>query len=152
MGDRIAVIDKGVIQQIGTPIEVYNNPTNKFVGGFLGSPAMNFINAKVENGLISLNSSTFELNEEQKNKLVGKEHVIVGIRAENFNPLEANFEFKAEVEISEMLGNSQIAYFKVNDCFCCASLPSDFKIEKTITLKVNTNNIMFFDSETTSLL
>ena len=43
MGDRIAVIDGGVIQQIGTPIEVYNNPKNKFVGGFLGSPSMNFI-------------------------------------------------------------------------------------------------------------
>ena len=43
MGDRIAVIDKGIIQQTGTPIEVYNNPVNTFVGGFLGSPSMNFI-------------------------------------------------------------------------------------------------------------
>ena len=78
--------------------------------------------------------------------------MILGIRAENFNPIEADFEFKSNVEISEMLGNSQIVYFKVNDCTCCASLPSDFKVEETITLKVNTNNIMFFDSETTSLL
>ena len=54
MGDRIAVIDKGVIQQIGTPYEVYNNPANKFVGGFLGSPAMNFIDATVENNSITI--------------------------------------------------------------------------------------------------
>ena len=152
MGDRIAVIDKGVIQQIGTPIEVYNKPANKFVGSFLGSPAMNFINAKVENNSISVNGSVFELNEEQKTKLASRTDVIIGIRAENFNPIEANFEFKSDVEISEMLGNSQIAYFKVNDCNCSVSLPADFKIEKTITLKVNTNNIMFFDNETTSLL
>ena len=152
MGDRIAVIDKGVIQQIGTPIEVYNKPANKFVGGFLGSPAMNFINAKVENNSISVNGSVFELNEEQKTKLASRTDVIIGIRAENFNPIEANFEFKSDVEISEMLGNSQIAYFKVNDCNCSVSLPADFKIKKTITLKVNTNNIMFFDNETTSLL
>ena len=51
-----------------------------------------------------------------------------------------------------MLGNSQIAYFKANKCNCTASLPADFKIEKELTLKINTNNIMFFDSETTSLL
>ena len=152
MGDRRAVIDKGIIQQIGTPIEVYNKPTNKFVGGFLGSPAMNFINAKVENNSITINGSAFELSEEQKAKLGTKDNIIVGIRAENFNPIESNFEFNSNVEISEMLGNSQIAYFKANDCECCASLPSDFKIGKEITLKVNTNNIMFFDSETTSLL
>lgn len=152
MGDRIAVIDKGVIQQIGTPIEVYNKPINKFVGGFLGSPAMNFISAKVENNTITINGSAFGLNEEQKAKLGSRTNVILGIRAENFNPIEANFEFNSQVEISEMLGNSQIAYFSANGCECCASLPSDFKIEKEIMLKVNTNNIMFFDSETTSLL
>lgn len=152
MGDRIAVIDKGVIQQIGTPIEVYNNPINKFVGGFLGSPAMNFINAKVENNSISINGSVFALTEEQKAKLGSRNSVIIGIRAENFNSLESNFEFTSKIEISEMLGNSQVIYFKANDCECCATLPSDFKFEKEIALKINTNNIMFFDSETTSLL
>ena len=101
---------------------------------------------------IKINESTFELNEEQKAKLGSRTNVTIGIRAENFNPIESNFEFNSQVEISEMLGNSQIAYFKANECECCASLPSDFNIEKEITLKVNTNNIMFFDSETTSLL
>lgn len=152
MGDRIAVIDNGVIQQLGTPIEVYNNPTNKFVGGFLGSPSMNFINAKVENNSISINGSSFELNEEQKNKLNGRTEVIIGIRPENFNGENTNFEFNAEVEISEMLGSSQIIYFKANNCACSASIMSDIKIGKNITLKINTNNIMFFDVETTKRL
>ena len=55
MGDRIAVIDEGVIQQIGAPVEVYNSPVNKFVGGFLGSPSMNFIPAEILDGKISVN-------------------------------------------------------------------------------------------------
>lgn len=152
MGDRIAVIDNGVIQQIGTPIDVYNNPTNKFVGGFLGSPSMNFINAKIENNSININGSNFELNEEQKNKLNGKTEVIIGIRPESFNSENANFEFSAEVEISEMLGSSQIVYFKANNCPCSASVMSDVNISKNITLKVNTNNVMFFDIETTKRL
>ena len=150
MGDRIAVIDKGVIQQIGTPNEVYNNPANKFVGGFLGSPAMNFIDAKIENNTITVNGSTFELNEEQKNKLAGKNQVIIGIRPECFNGINSNFEFKADVEICEMLGNSQIAYFKANNNNCTVSLPSDFKIGKELTLKVNTNSITFFDYESSA--
>lgn len=152
MGDRIAVIDKGVIQQIGTPVDVYNHPVNKFVGGFLGSPSMNFINVKVENGSININGFVFELNDEQKNKLNNKTDVILGIRPESFNIENANFEFKADVEISEMLGSSQIIYFKVNNCSACAIIPPQISIEKTLTLKINTNNLMFFDTETTSLL
>ncbi|MBE7704738.1 MAG: sn-glycerol-3-phosphate ABC transporter ATP-binding protein UgpC [Cyanobacteria bacterium SIG29] len=152
MGDRIAVIEKGVIQQIGTPHEIYNNPTNKFVGGFLGSPSMNFINAEIKENTISINNKTFELNEEQKTKLNGKKEVIIGIRPENFNNETSNFEFNTDVEISEMLGNSQIAYFKANNCDCAVALAPDYKLDKTIRLKLNTNNLMFFDTETTSLL
>ena len=152
MGDRIAVIDKGVIQQIGTPYEVYNNPANKFVGGFLGSPAMNFIDATVKDNSITINGASFNLNEEQQNKIKGRTKITIGVRPESFNSVQSNFEFTSKVEICEMLGNSQIAYFKANDCNCTASLPADFKIEKELTLKINTNNIMFFDSETTSLL
>lgn len=152
MGDRIAVIEKGVIQQIGTPNEIYNNPTNKFVGGFLGSPSMNFINAEIKENTISINDKTFELNEEQKTKLNGKKEVIIGIRPENFNNETSNFEFNANIEISEMLGNSQIAYFKANNCDCAVALAPNYKLDKAISLKLNTNNLMFFDTETTSLL
>ena len=139
MGDRIAVIDKGVIQQIGTPYEVYNNPANKFVGGFLGSPAMNFIDATVKDNSITINGASFNLNEEQQ-KAVNE--VISSFNTESFNSVQSNFEFTSKVEICEMLGNSQIAYFKANDCNCTASLPADFKIEKELTLKINTNNII----------
>lgn len=148
MGDRIAVIDKGVIQQIGSPQDVFNNPVNKFVGGFLGSPAMNFIPSEINNGTISINGNYFNLNEEQQQKLSGKDKILIGIRPENFNCINSNFEFSAPVEISEMLGTSKLVYFKANDCSCCASISSDFNIEKQIQLKINTDKLMFFDYQT----
>ena len=145
MGDRIAVIDKGIIQQTGTPDEVFNNPSNKFVAGFLGSPSMNFINADIIDNKIIVNNEAFELNEIQKQKLSGKNKVIIGIRPENFNYNSGNFEFSADVELSEMLGSSKIIYFKANNSSCCAVVNNDFNINDKIQLKIDTNKLMFFD-------
>ena len=149
MGDRIAVIDAGVIQQIGTPLEVYNNPINKFVGGFLGSPSMNFILSSVIDNTISLNGTKIQLKEEQIKSLADRKEVLVAIRPEKFNSENCNIELKATVEIFEMLGNSQIVYFKINDSECSAAVSSDVKVEKEITLKFNSDDLMFFDTETT---
>ena len=152
MGDRIAVIDTGVIQQIGTPLEVYNNPTNKFVGGFLGSPSMNFIKSSVVDGQITLNDVKVRLNETQLTAINDKKEVFVAIRPEKFNSENCNIEIKANVEISEMLGNAQIVYFKVNDSECSASVTSDYNVEKEITLKINSDDLMFFDVQTNQRL
>ena len=152
MGDRIAVIDKGIIQQIGTPLEVYNNPVNKFVGGFLGSPSMNFILCDVVDNAITLNGVKIQLDGNQQKVINNKKQVIVGIRPEKFNIENCNVELKAIVEISEMLGNSQIVYFKINDCECTASVTSDFLVQKEIELKINSNNMIFFDVETNQRL
>ncbi len=148
MGDRIAVIDKGVIQQIGTPSEVYNNPVNKYVGGFLGSPSMNFIRSEIKDNTLTINNSQFILNDEQKNKLAGKTEVIAGIRPEQFNGINPNFEFKADIEIKEMLGSEQIVYFNANGSSCSASVPADINIDKDYVFKLNTDNILFFDCAT----
>lgn len=148
MGDRIAIIDKGVIQQTDTPQNIYNNPVNTFVGGFLGSPAMNFIKSDIIDNKITINGNSFNLNEDQIQKLNGRNSVLLGIRAENLNSSDYNFEFRANVNISEMLGNEQIVYSKANESDLGAILPPDYKIEKEITFKINTNKIIFFDTET----
>lgn len=148
MGDRIAVIDKGIIQQIGTPIEVYNNPKNKFVGGFLGSPSMNFILCEIIDNSIFLNNTTIQLTEEQQMLVKNKKQVLVGIRPEKFNNENCNIELIAPVEICEMLGNSQIVYFKINECECAANISSNCIVEKYIKLKINSKDLMFFDVET----
>ena len=118
------------------------------MGGFLGSPSMNFIKSEIKDNKITVNNSSFELNNEQKDKLKDKKEVLIGIRSEHFNPKNSNFEFNCPVEISEMLGSEKIAYLTANSETICATLPVDFEINKTIDLSLNTDNLMFFDVET----
>ncbi len=148
MGDRIAVIDKGIIQQIGTPSEVFNNPVNTFVGSFLGSPSMNIIPCDIIENKISFNNNVFELNETQRQKLSGKNKILAGIRPEYFNSSDTNFNFSIKVQISEMLGSSILIYFNVNNTECCASLTADTNLSKDLILSINTDKLMFFDYET----
>ena len=148
MGDRIAVINDGIIQQIGTPKDVYNNPINKFVAGFLGSPSMNFIPCNIHNNKININGNEFSLNEKQKAALEERKEVLIGIRPEMFNIENSNFEFIANTELIEMTGSSQTAYFKANNTPCCALLNANDKIEDKNLYSFNINSIMFFDIET----
>lgn len=148
MGDRIVVLDKGVIQQADKPEEIYYNPANTFVGGFLGSPSMNFIKVQVNNGNIKFNEYEISLSDKQKEILQGKEKVIVGIRPEKMDVINANYEFKVPVYISEMLGSEKIVYFNINNEKCAAKVDTQKPFDKDITLYFNTNDFLFFDAET----
>ncbi len=129
MGDRIVVLDKGVIQQVASPEEIYNNPANTFVAGFIGSPQMNFIN-----------SEDFPYQT--------KENTIIGIRPEKmFNP-EGSIKFSVNVDITELLGSEKIAYFNIGDKKCSAKLPAGFDVEKSLELSINPDDLYFFDRET----
>ena len=147
MGDRIVVLDKGVIQQVDEPEKIYYQPANTFVGGFLGSPSMNFINVKIENNKIKFNEYDICLSEEQLNRLKGRNEVIIGIRPEKMDSLCPNFELDADVEISEMLGSEKIVYFNINGSKCSAKIDAQRQFCKQISLKINTEDFLFFDSE-----
>ena len=148
LGDRIAVIDKGIIQQVDTPDNIYNYPENVFVGGFLGSPPMNFIKTDIVNGQISVNGSYFNLSEEQKEKIGERENVIIGIRAEKMNSANPDFTFGAKVRITEMLGSRKIFYIDCNEKECLAEFPPDISANENITVKINSSDILFFDTKT----
>lgn len=148
LGDRIAVIDKGVIQQIDKPEVIYNQPANVFVGGFLGSPPMNFISAEIQDNKICINDKSFELNEEQKQLLSGRKEIIIGIRAEKLNEVNGNFKFSAKIRITEMLGSKKIVYVDCNGRECLAEMPPQGHYEDEVTLTVDTKNLLFFDPQT----
>lgn len=149
MGDRIVVLDKGVIQQAGKPEEIYYNPENTFVGGFLGSPSMNFINCKVQNGTVKFNEKYIVyLTDEQKALIGEREEVIVGIRPEKMDVINSNYNFTVPVEISEMLGSEKIVYFNINGSKCSAKVDTQKDFDKEITLQFNTNDFLFFDVTT----
>ena len=126
MGDRIVVLDKGVIQQADTPEEIYNNPANTFVGGFIGSPQMNFIDGK-DLGL--------------------DENILYGIRPEKMI-CNGNIKKTVNVEITELLGSEKIAYFNIGDKKCSAKLPADYKFENTLELSIKEEDLYKFDKNT----
>ena len=128
MGDRVVVLDKGVIQQAASPEEIYNNPANTFVAGFVGSPQMNFIDCK-----------DFPYRT--------KENVIVGIRPEKM-VCGGEIKLSVNIDITELLGSEKIAYFNIGDKKCSAKLPADFNIDKTLELSINPKDLYFFDKET----
>lgn len=148
MGDRIVVLDKGIIQQVDEPEKIYYSPANTFVGGFLGSPSMNFIKTDIENGNIKLNATTIPLTQEQKDLLKDKKEIIAGIRPEKMDNPFSGIEIKAKVDISEMLGSEKIVYFNINDIKCSAKIDAQKQFGEEITLKIDPKDFLFFDIET----
>ena len=123
MGSRIVVLDKGVIQQVDTPESIYNNPSNTFVAGFIGSAQMNFINGK-DIGL--------------------DEEITYGVRPEK---MISGGEIKksVDVEITELLGSEKIAYFNIGDRKCSAKLPVEYNFDKTLTISIKEEDMYKFD-------
>src|SRR5262249_48039960 len=100
MADKIVVMHDGLVEQIGAPLELYDRPVNRFVAGFIGSPAMNFLPGRANGGGVSL-ASGFSVSL-KKNLEAGRE-VIVGIRPEHLEISDQGFE--AEVVVIEPTGS-----------------------------------------------
>jgi multiple sugar transport system ATP-binding protein len=120
LGDRVAVMRAGVLQQVGPPSELYNRPRNIFVAGFIGSPAMNFMPAKVEGDRVSLPIGDVPLGEAQRRALqsAGDGTLIAGLRPEDFEDAhlvgdqrDRGVAFKAKIEVLESMGSEIYAYF-----------------------------------------
>ena len=127
MGDRIVVLDKGKIQQVDTPEEIYNNPQNTFVAGFIGSPQMNFIDG-------SLLGADYQ-------------NLTVGIRPEKM-VCGGEINLSADVDIVELLGSEKIVYFNLGESKCSAKIPADSAVDKRINLSIRKEDIYLFDKTT----
>jgi multiple sugar transport system ATP-binding protein len=119
LGDRVAVLKRGILQQLATPRELYTNPINLFVAGFIGSPPMNFVPATVEGTSVKLPFGTVTIPEDKAKKAQGKGLLIAGIRPEHFEDVAVmdsaaktapGSTFKATVDVVEWLGNEAYAY------------------------------------------
>ncbi len=157
MGDRIVVMKDGIIQQVDSPLNLYNNPANKFVAGFIGSPAMNFIPGKImnDNGLKFVsrgNSLIITFDEIKKAALasfLGKD-VVAGIRPESLstNPV-GQAKVMVNVDVVEQLGNESFLYFQFEDSqFVARTLPNNLIGNAgKITLYINDNSVLFFSED-----
>ena len=119
LGQRVAVLDHGVIQQVATPQELYRRPANTFVASFIGSPSMNFIRGRVEAGSLRIGDYGFELPDGVRAALpTDASDVLVGLRPEEFSDARLGGDggrviLPADIEITEQLGPETYAYFRV---------------------------------------
>jgi multiple sugar transport system ATP-binding protein len=161
LADRIVIMSKGMIQQVGTPQDLYNHPANLFVAGFIGSPAMNFIEATYQNGFVESECGLKLKVPEWRAKVLsslgynGKE-ITVGIRPEDIKSEEIVIQtfpesiVKSTVVVSELLGADTMIYSKVgNREFVSKVDARDYKKPgEEITLAFDMNNAHLFDKET----
>src|SRR5262245_1590350 len=116
LGDRVAVLNRGVLQQCATPRELYEQPVNLFVAGFIGSPPMNFMPATVRGDSIELPFVTVPLPAETARIVEGHDLLIAGVRPEHFEDASLvpdtsrGVTFQATIDVIEWLGNEQYAY------------------------------------------
>ncbi|MDN3481103.1 sn-glycerol-3-phosphate ABC transporter ATP-binding protein UgpC [Arthrobacter sp. APC 3897] len=118
LGDRVAVLKKGVLQQVASPRELYEQPINLFVAGFIGSPSMNFLPATLDGNVLRTAVGDLTIPQEKAAKAAGKDIVLVGLRPEFFEDAKFVDEakrphgsvFTAPISHTEWLGNEQYGY------------------------------------------
>jgi multiple sugar transport system ATP-binding protein len=160
LGDRVVVMRDGWVQQVGDPMTLYNEPANRFVAGFIGSPAMNFANVRIagENGGLWAEGDGIRLKvPPQLSNRVGAyagKPVTIGIRPEDMHiahdsdPPELNIP--AVVEVVERLGSEILLDVAVGSATMVASVEpiSRAKVHDQLQLAINPERLHFFDSET----
>ncbi|MCF8001454.1 MAG: sn-glycerol-3-phosphate ABC transporter ATP-binding protein UgpC [Halanaerobiales bacterium] len=169
MGDRIVVLKDGYIQQVDSPLELYNHPVNMFVAGFIGSPAMNFMDAKIEKDGDDYYAEGFgafriKVPDQFKEDLKGYEEkrVVFGIRPEDLTDARITHDlditednsFEAEVEVVEPMGSEIYLYLAIDEHEMIARVDaeSDAAVGDKIKLGVYPQKMHIFDNETEEAL
>ncbi len=158
LGNRIAVINEGVIQQAGKPIEVFENPQNTFVAGFLGTPPMNLLEARLmeEHGkpFIEIDNIRLKIPDELLNNLKGRKDrkLFLGVRAEDIKvspSYKSEDAIGAKVSLLEKLGQEILLHFRIGKNPVVARLPKGviFKEDDRITVEFDFKNVHLFGED-----
>lgn len=160
MATRLVVMKDGIIQQVGAPKEVYEKPENVFVGGFIGSPAMNFFKGKLEDGKFIIGNASVSVPEGKMKNLRGLGYIdkpiILGVRPEDIHdePLfidaSVGSKFSAHIDVSELTGAETMIYssFGGQDFVARIDSRTDIKPGDTLDLAFDMNKAHFFDVDT----
>ena len=157
MGDRVAILRDGVLQQLGTPDEMYDRPVNAFVAGFIGSPAMNLIDARLEAGAVVFGAAKLAIPVQLPGLAAyAGRPVTLGIRPEDFGPAAADNPQRGPLTVTptrlESLGSEVVAYLDLG----AGLAPATARLERTAVLKngepvelsVALDRLYFFDPGT----
>ncbi|KGX86234.1 ABC transporter ATP-binding protein [Pontibacillus litoralis] len=156
MGDRIMVLNKGEVQQVGHPLDIYNHPANPFVATFIGSPPMNVVDATVAHNQIHIEGiKPIDIMDSQ---LANKEIIQVGIRPEHISFASKEIEDKrrniVEVVNVEVLGNETVIAFKLGAGEWMAKWSGQWRVQigDRIPLEISYDAISVFDKESNELI
>jgi multiple sugar transport system ATP-binding protein len=160
MGSRIVIMNKGLVHQVATPIDLYNKPVNKFVAGFIGSPSMNFIEGAISftnSNLIFTSSSgdlVIQIDESKYPKLKSYKNneIVIGVRPEDIFPSNNSDDIKnysADLEVVEPMGNELFLYFTLSRVQIVARVSKEFVFAAGDKIKLcfNPDKLYFFDKD-----
>ena len=146
LATRVAVMNKGIVQQLGTPEAIYNDPANMFVAGFIGSPSMNLLPGVLADG-------TFRTGGAQVPGIGGgsRENVVLGVRPEDLRvTAPGQGALDAPVYSSELTGESTLVTFTAGGAHLCARAERDFRCEigETVGIAIDPRRVCLFDAAT----
>ena len=160
LGDKVAVMKDGVIQQFGTPHEIYNNPANLFVASFIGSPPMNFVPLRIRQrdgrwvGVLNSEQGSCELPVPiASDDGLRDRELILGIRPEQIGLASAgsaDFSLAVDIEVVEPTGPDTLVVFTLNQVKACCRLAPDQapRVGETLTLQFDPRKALLFDAQT----
>jgi multiple sugar transport system ATP-binding protein len=152
LGDRVVIMRDGTVQQIGTPLAVYEKPANKFVAGFIGAPAMNFLDVTVRGGTVETSGLKISVNPAAARALQSHDgkQVVMGVRPEHLAVGETapGSSFDARVEVVEQLGSEILLETRVGtDSLTVARVPAEMKVAPgdQVRISAQLGRLHFFD-------
>ena len=142
LGDRIVVINNGIVEQVGTPKEIYSKPNTKFVAEFIGSPQMNLFNCKIENGVVQIEDNTINLD-----KSISINDACLGVRPDDII-ISQNGKYNSVANLVEYLGSDMIIYSKLGgqEFSCKLSSKIDLKAGDTFKFDIFPQSVHIFDN------
>ena len=144
LGDRIVVINNGVVEQLGTPKDIYSKPNTKFVAEFIGSPQMNLFDCKIENGVAKIDNKKINLD-----KSINLENASIGVRPDDIQ-ISNNGQYNSVASLVEYLGSEMIIYSSIGDqqFSCKLSSKIELKSGDSFNFDINPSTVHVFDNTT----
>ncbi|WP_227378381.1 ABC transporter ATP-binding protein [Haladaptatus halobius] len=152
MGDRIAVLDGGQLQQVGTPLECYYEPENLFVANFIGEPSMNLFPLEVNGDELVGNEVNYRLSDRLREAIAGYRHVTLGIRPEDIEIVETEDlnTFAGTIQVVEPMGDQNFLHLTVGGQEVTAAVPGEYEAKEgaRVSLKFPEDSIHIFATDT----
>ena len=144
LGDRIVVINNGIVEQVGTPKDIYSKPNTKFVAEFIGSPQMNLFNCKIENGNTKIGDGHINLENS-----INIQDASIGVRPDDIQ-VNQNGKFETKANLVEYLGSDMIIYSSIGnqDFSCKLSSKIDVKAGDNFKFDIMSSSVHIFDNTT----